>query len=75
MKLLHPEDINNPREYYKYWPDHDGLYDNVLVKCISSTMYDGFIVRQFRAGPVEVRSLLGIVTSRTHFHIIHLVKP
>ncbi|KAL5262274.1 hypothetical protein ACHWQZ_G007857 [Mnemiopsis leidyi] len=51
---IHPsEDANNPSEYYKYWPDHDGLYGNVLVKRLSSTAYDGFIVRQFRAGPVE----------------------
>ena len=54
-------DVNSPREYHKYWPEHDGLYDNILVKNISSADYDGFIVRQFKVGPVEVGYHIDII--------------
>lgn len=59
VKLTHKTPTGNPdspREYHKYWPDHDGLYDNLLVRFLNKTEYDGFTVRHFKVGPVEVGS-------------------
>ena len=50
-------DPEEPTEYYKYWPQEEGLYDDILVRMVSETSYSGFKVRHFRIGPVEVRHI------------------